>query len=163
MIGGALAKPVENLPAIFKPGTIWERFPYLLPNLFSSICVFVGLVIGVLFLEETHAEKRLQRDRGLELGNYLLSRIPRKRSCTTKGGNPEEQPLLFETDEPLPGYLTTERSRNSLEFGARGCSFDIEASNHADRIRPIRSEKKPGKVLTRSVILIIASYGILAL
>ncbi|KAM7204502.1 tetracycline:hydrogen antiporter [Naviculisporaceae sp. PSN 640] len=162
MIGGALAKPVENMPALFSPGTIFDRFPYLLPNLFSSICVFIGLIIGILFLEETHAEKRLQRDRGLELGNYLLSRLQRKRTATTKGGNPEEQPLLFETDEPLPRYLTADGSKNSLENAARGCSFDLEASNHVDRMRPIKSEKKPGKVLTRSVLLIIASYGLLA-
>lgn len=161
MIGGALAKPVENMPALFSPGTIFDRFPYLLPNLFSSVCVFIGLVIGILFLEETHAEKRLQRDRGLELGNYLLSRLQRKRTSATKGGDPEERPLLFETDEPLPGYLATER--NSPENAARGCSFDLEASNHVDRMRPIRSEKRPGKVLTRSVLLIIASYGLLAL
>ncbi|KAM7218564.1 tetracycline:hydrogen antiporter [Rhypophila decipiens] len=164
MIGGALAKPVENYPSLFSPGGILERFPYLLPNLFSSACVFVGLIIGILFLEETHAEKKLQRDRGLELGNYLLSRLRRKQppTPTTKGGNPEEQPLLFESDEPLPGYLTNDGPRHSLDTTARGCSFDLEASNHVDRMRSIKVEKKPGKVLTRSILLIIASYGILA-
>lgn len=166
MIGGALAKPVENLPAFFPPGGIWERFPYLLPNLFSAICVFIGLFIGILFLEETHAEKRFQRDRGLELGNYLLSRLPCNRIRSTKGKVPEEQPLLFEVDEPLPGYLTTQTSSNlsSMTTPAERDSLDLEASpGQGNRGRTIKSEKTPGKTLTRSIILIIASYGILAL
>ena len=171
MIGGALAKPVENLPAFFSPGSIWDRFPYLLPNLFSAICVFIGLFIGILFLEETHAEKRFQRDRGLELGNYLLARLSRlssKRVRSTNGKAPEEQPLLFETDEPLPGYLTTEtstsRNLSNMTNTTGRDSLDLEASpSQGSRGRPIKSEKKPGKILTRSILLIIASYGILAL
>lgn len=163
MIGGALAKPVENLPALFSPGTIWERFPYLLPNLFSSVCVFIGLLIGVLFLEETHAEKRLRRDRGLELGNYLLSRLPRRRVEATKAEEAEEQPLLFETDEQLPGYLTANSSRNTTDDLVGRCSLDLEASNQGSRGRTMKSEKPPVKIMTRSIILIIASYGILAL
>src|SRR3954451_14034693 len=100
MIGGALAKPVENMPSVFLPGSLFDRFPYLLPNLFSATCVFIGLIIGILFLEETHAEKKLRRDRGVEFGHYLLSRVSQARK--PKGKAPEEQPLLSESEEALP-------------------------------------------------------------
>ncbi|KAK3318491.1 major facilitator superfamily domain-containing protein [Apodospora peruviana] len=161
MIGGALAKPVETLPSLFSPGSIWERFPYLLPNLFSACCVFIGVIIGVLFLEETHAEKKRERDRGLEFGRYLLSHLPGNKVRSSKGKEPEEQPLLFETDEPLPGYLTNDGARNlaSQDSVVLRESLDLEAASQG---RSVKSEKKPGKVLTRSVILIIISYGILA-
>lgn len=57
-LGGALARPVLRYPYIFAEGTIWERFPYLLPNLVCTSIVSFGVIIGILFLEETHAEKK---------------------------------------------------------------------------------------------------------
>ncbi|KAK3307034.1 major facilitator superfamily domain-containing protein [Chaetomium strumarium] len=154
MIGGALAKPVESLPSVFAPGSIWDRFPYLLPNLFSAICVSVGVVIGVLFLEETHAEKKLCRDRGRELGNYLLSLLP-GRSDKSKGKLPasdgEGQPLLMET-ESLPGYLTGKVSAGPSS--ASGSSQ--EELTDAEEAKPVTG------IFTKPVLTIIASYGILA-
>jgi hypothetical protein len=163
MIGGALAKPVDNLPSVFAPGSIWDRFPYLLPNLFSAICVSLGVVIGLLFLEETHAEKKRHRDRGRELGNYLLSYLPggAKHKYPTKGA--EEQPLLFGTEESLPGYLTTGDSGRPAS--ARGSPeqepSDLEGGCGG---QGSRQEMKPAaRIFTKPVLTIIASYGILAL
>jgi hypothetical protein len=44
---------------MFPKGTIFEKFPYLLPNFVCTVIVLCGLVIGILFLEETHAEKNI--------------------------------------------------------------------------------------------------------
>ncbi|KAH6631817.1 major facilitator superfamily domain-containing protein [Chaetomium tenue] len=160
MIGGALAKPVDTLPSVFAPGSIWDRFPYLLPNLFSAICVSVGVVIGLLFLEETHAEKKKGRDRGVELGNYLLSYL-QGRSAKAKGKlpakNSEEQPLLFETEETLPGYLTNGDSAPSV------CEQERVGFEEASGAPAPKQDGKPAaRIFTRPVITIIASYGILA-
>ena len=167
MIGGALAKPVDTLPSVFAPGSLWDRFPYLLPNLFSAICVSLGVVIGLLFLEETHAEKKKGRDRGVEFGNYLLSYLPGA-SAEGKGRSPaktaEEQPLLFETEESLPGYLTNRATAgpSSAPGTPEQEAVDFEeacggqASNQ-DSSRPV------ARIFTRPVVTIIASYGILAL
>jgi hypothetical protein len=155
MIGGALAKPVESLPSVFAPGSIWDRFPYLLPNLFSAICVSVGVVIGILFLEETHAEKKLCRDGGRELGDHLLSLLP-GRSEKSKGNLPasdaEQQPLLMETDS-LPEYLTGKASpgRSSTSGSSQEELTDTEEA------KPVTG------IFTKPVLTIIASYGILAL
>ena len=161
MIGGALAKPVDTLPSVFAPGSIWDRFPYLLPNLFSTICVSVGVVIGLLFLEETHAEKKKGRDRGVELGNYLLTYLQGK-SAKSKGKlpakNSEEQPLLFETEESLPGYLTNGNSVASTG-GQEPIGFEEACGSPA----PKQDGKPAGRIFTRPVVTIIASYGILAL
>ncbi|KAK3943894.1 hypothetical protein QBC46DRAFT_405089 [Diplogelasinospora grovesii] len=163
MIGGALAKPVESLPSVFSPDSIWDRFPYLLPNLFSAICVFLGVVIGLLFLEETHAEKKRERDHGVELGNYLLSRMPwNKKDGSRKGKNVEERPLLLEADEQLPGYRTTENSPRLSSI--RGPALDEELDlDETDPRQAVKPERKPvAKIFTRPIILIIISYGILA-
>lgn len=169
MIGGALAKPVESLPSIFAPGSLWDRFPYLLPNLFSAVCVSMGVLIGVLFLEETHGEKRQQRDRGLELGRYLLSCLPgRNREAEHKSAvkDAEEQPLLFESEEPLPGYRTNGNSAGPSSSTSRAAvvqqePIDLEEACGGQLPRP---ETRPAtKIFTKPVLTVIASYGILAL
>ncbi|KAH8879706.1 MFS general substrate transporter [Thozetella sp. PMI_491] len=154
MIGGALAEPVASFPGIFTPGGLFDRFPYLLPNLFSALCVFFGLIVGILFLEETHAEKKRQRDRGLEVGNFIISKIP---SCRWAGGErkPEKQPLLAqldgEVDEDLPGYRSTESSPRLMPLP--------EPTNEP---QDLSHSKAPAKIFTRDVVLNIVSYGILA-
>ncbi|KAK3990092.1 major facilitator superfamily domain-containing protein [Cladorrhinum sp. PSN332] len=162
MIGGALAKPVDAYPGLFSPGSIWERFPYLLPNLFSACCVFVGVIIGIFFLEETHAERKKQRDWGLEAGKSLLARLPWRKTETerrTEGKKPakrpEEQPLLSDSEELLPGYLTgsTLEELDELEE-----SLDLEEGGGDQQ-----TEKEPvTNIFTKPVVTVIASYGILA-
>jgi hypothetical protein len=161
MIGGALAKPVDSLPSIFQPGSLWDRFPYLLPNLFSACCVFFGVIIGLLFLEETHAEKKQRRDRGVELGKCILSYLSgkgRKSKGKVAVNDAEEQPLLSDTDESLPGYLSD---------GSDAATVAEEGRSSLDetcvRAVPKMDAKPVTKIFTKPVLTIIASYGILAL
>ncbi|KAG9236815.1 major facilitator superfamily domain-containing protein [Amylocarpus encephaloides] len=88
MLGGALAKPVDNLPQLFSPGSIWETFPYLLPNLVCTIIVSFGVLVGILFLEETHEEKKYRRDPGLETGKWLINKIA---TCVESKGSRHEK------------------------------------------------------------------------
>lgn len=162
MIGGALARPVESMPSVFPAGCIFDRLPYLLPNLFSAVCVFIGVVIGVLFLEETHAKKKQRRDRGQELGNALVSRVMSIFVNKPKGKAPEEQSLLGDSDEPLPGYSSTETFASvttEQDSAIREC-VDMEGG-----CRPAisRVEKPRARTFNRTTILIIVTFGILAL
>jgi hypothetical protein len=161
MIGGALAKPADVFPSIFPPGSLFDRYPYLLPNLFSAVCVFIGFFIGVLFLEETHEEKKQQRDRGVELGKHLLSYFQRKGLPSRRGKILEEQPLL-ESEDQLPGYRSTHMA-SQLATSA-GPSFhqplDLESSVITRVAAP--EMRPPSTIFTRPVVLIIISYGILA-
>ncbi|KAK3390920.1 major facilitator superfamily domain-containing protein [Podospora didyma] len=163
MIGGTLAKPVDNLPSLFLPGSIWDHFPYLLPNLFSAICVFLGVIIGTLFLEETHAEKRKQRDRGVEFGNYLLSLLPkRKRTEIGRGKAPEERALLYENDEQLPGYRTSESSPQLASTLGPALQDPLSLEETGQEALPEPKKAPATKPFTRPVVLIIISYGLLA-
>ncbi len=154
--------PVENLPSLFAPGSIWDRFPYLLPNLFSAICVTFGVIVGLLFLEETHTEKKRQRDRGVELGKYLLSCLPgRNREADSAAKSAEEQPLLFEAEESLPGYLT-----NGSAAGPSSAPVISEPDSRETGCAQQGSAaetKATTSIFTKPVLTIIASYGILAL
>ncbi|KAF5559101.1 tetracycline resistance TCR1 [Fusarium napiforme] len=170
MIGGALARPCISYPEIFARGTIWDRYPYLLPNLFSAATVFFGVIIGLLFLDETHAERKSQRDRGREIGDYLASWFGGVASCNGRGRSPEKQALLdgkqnvqylstsvrpgsAHSDEALPAYRSQE---NSPRLAPQP---DTQSLNEAP-LEPIVVRKS--KTFTKPVIMNIISYGILA-
>eukprot|EP00933_Yihiella_yeosuensis_P074742 TRINITY_DN8377_c0_g3_i1.p1 TRINITY_DN8377_c0_g3~~TRINITY_DN8377_c0_g3_i1.p1 ORF type:complete len:568 (-),score=62.44 TRINITY_DN8377_c0_g3_i1:178-1848(-) len=52
MLGGELVYPARWAPGLFA-GTIFETYPYLLPNLTYAIFALVAWIIGAIFLEET--------------------------------------------------------------------------------------------------------------
>ncbi|KAK6220425.1 major facilitator superfamily transporter [Colletotrichum tabaci] len=157
-IGGALARPVINYPSLFDAGTIWDRYPYLLPNLFSAVTVFCGVIIGLLFLEETHSERKKRRDPGVELGKRILSWVSTK-SCQIPARKAEKQALL--DDDELPGYRTTENSPQ-LVGSASAIPEPTETLDLTDTANNDELEEQPKKIFTRPVILNIISYGILA-
>ncbi|KAI0387688.1 MFS general substrate transporter [Hypomontagnella monticulosa] len=167
MIGGALARPCISYPSLFPAGSIWDKYPYLLPNLFSAFIVLIGVINGILFLEETHCEKKLKRDRGLELGNWILSGLPIFRKCTesrdekSKLAEMEAEPLL-DHDEQLPGYQTNENSpENSPRL--RSASVPSVAWDALD-LENGQEDLNLGisGIFTRPVVLNIVSFGILA-
>lgn len=178
MIGGALARPCLLYPDFFSPGSIWERYPYLLPNLFSAVAVSCGVIIGLLFLEETHPEKKFRRDRGVELGNYLVSLFSRK-SAHEKLDDMETASLLSQDDQ-LPSYRTRENSPQlactvapdveaqpllDAEQHATGYQATETESSHItySRSATVIETEKEQKIFTRPVVFNIISYGILAL
>ncbi|KAK6518718.1 hypothetical protein TWF506_005856 [Arthrobotrys conoides] len=70
-LGGMLAEPVTHYPEYFTRGSLFDRFPYLLPNLVCSAICFVGAANGVLFLDETHPELIDRPDRGRNVGFWI--------------------------------------------------------------------------------------------
>lgn len=161
-LGGALARPVVGYPSLFAAGTIWERFPYLLPNLVCTVIVSCGVVIGILFLEETHAEKKYRHDPGLAAGKWILSKFTRcanlKVSRSEKLADLEEISPLLNEEQP-PGYRTSEGSPSlpSTPSPEPQEPLDLNASRIVTRSKPATT-----KAFTRQVVLNIVGYGILA-
>lgn len=161
MLGGALARPVRNYPSIFSPGTIWERFPYLLPNLVCTVIVTCGVVVGILFLEETHEEKKYRRDPGLETGKWILAKViccADKAAKCEKVNDMDEVLSLLSEDEQPPGYRTTEGSPNLPSTP----SPEPQEALDLNDIHPPRAKPAASKAFTRQVVLNIVGYGILA-
>src|SRR5689334_23256394 len=98
MIGGALARPCDSYPSLFSPGSIWDRYPYLLPNVFSAVIVLIGVVNGLLFLAETHAERRPRRNRGIETVPGSLEQL----SFARFSGSPTSMQANVADDETRP-------------------------------------------------------------
>lgn len=167
MIGGALARPCISYPEIFARGTIWDRYPYLLPNLFSAVTVFIGVIIGILFLEETHAMKKTERDRGREIGDYLASKLAKLGTCHHSDRAPEKQGLLRDEryDSGLVDDLSDEEETLPL-YQSQESSPRMQPQPDPELAQPAPSHGPgtPGfKTFTKPVIMNIISYGILAL
>jgi MFS family permease len=149
-MGGALAQPCENYPWLFQRNTLFDRFPFLLPNLVCIVVLLCGIVVGTLFLEETHPEKKHHRDPGCELGHWLIGLCWGSRVQL-----PDESDIVDEKyfyDDMLPEYESAESSpclRPVGDVGSTEC--DLEG------------QKSPApKAFTRQVIFTIVAYGILA-
>ncbi|KJR82236.1 MFS multidrug transporter [Sporothrix schenckii 1099-18] len=168
-IGGALARPCVFYPSIFRPGSIWDTYPYLLPNLFSACAVFIGLFAGIFFLEETHPVKKHEIDRGIILGQKIAARLSWRKE-STKGKKlrmlAEEEPLI-DADDQLPGYQTTEASPslvsrdsdvNLRDVGSLD-PFDLDATTKPTKPAETLSTSS---IFTRPIILNTMSFGILA-
>ncbi|KAI9804169.1 MAG: hypothetical protein M1825_001571 [Sarcosagium campestre] len=164
-LGGALAEPCKSYPSVFQKGTIFDKFPYLLPNLICTAVLVFGVAIGILFLEETHEVKKHHRDCGLLAGDWILRKLGMLQTQdirTSKQGdaNFEESQSLLEEDEQPPGYLATETSP------LYPVCADPSVSKKS--LQPlgdaIRAHKPPalGHAFPKQVVLNIIGYGILA-
>lgn len=186
-LGGGLADPVRNYPSVFQPGTIWEKFPYLLTNLVCTGVVVFSMIVGVLFLEETHEDFKGKRDVGLEIGNWILSPLTRVVSgkITSRKGDFTEETLMLIDDLP-PDYSSTASSPELCPTSVSGLpppayrSIDCSPRNsltvpdhEADLARDVeealnRTEQNhkaalnKSNVFSKQVILNITGYGILA-
>lgn len=57
-IGGTFADPHETWPHLFPRGSLFDKFPYLLPNLICAALLFVSIILGYFLLQETHPDIR---------------------------------------------------------------------------------------------------------
>ncbi|KAL4809234.1 MFS multidrug transporter [Aspergillus unguis] len=154
-MGGALSQPCDNYPWLFPRGTVFDRFPFLLPNLVCVVVLVLGVSVGLLFLEETHPEKKHRRDRGLELGNWLIGRC-----CgapTAEESDPADSDYFADYDEMAPpAYRSTEPSPRLGPV-----KQEIDHLAEVDDIEKQVSGGKP-KAFTKQVVFNIIAYGILA-
>jgi MFS family permease len=158
-LGGALARPCDSYPWLFGKNTIFERFPFLLPNLVCTVVICFGVMTGVLFLEETHAEKKHRRDIGRELGDWLLRRVSKSEQplpdYSAISQNSEYYPALFEDEQP-PGYRTTEGSPRISTTPTPISRSKPETNTPSNKPCGMKN------AFTKQVIFNIVGYGILA-
>ena len=153
-IGGALAMPCDNLG--FRRGGVFDEYPFLLPNLFCFGILLVGIVVGILFLEETHADKKYEPDLGRKLALVMFrngNQTQNQRSSQKSPYGLQDDMPVFHHEEPPPGYRSTESS--PLLRSASTTEIDAEM---------LREKELRGmsKTFSRQVILIVVAYAFLA-
>eukprot|EP01113_Clastostelium_recurvatum_P035692 TRINITY_DN5002_c0_g1_i3.p1 TRINITY_DN5002_c0_g1~~TRINITY_DN5002_c0_g1_i3.p1 ORF type:complete len:516 (+),score=133.63 TRINITY_DN5002_c0_g1_i3:185-1732(+) len=59
MLGGFLSMPADKWPHLAPRGSLLDHYPFLLPNLFSTIVTLVGLVVGYFKITESRKFKHI--------------------------------------------------------------------------------------------------------
>lgn len=163
-LGGVLSDPVKSYPDFFDSNGIFGRYPYLLPNLVCTAIVVLGLVVGLLFLEETHEDKRGRIDPGLRAGRWILNSVKfwKPKEAAFKVGYFEETSSFLVDDDSEKPNLQARLCSTHAPIAASPPSLvgDTQIAETAGHhTKPIAWRQG----LTKQVKLIILSYGILAL
>jgi hypothetical protein len=142
---------VKNYPNTFSKGTIWDAYPYLLPNVVCAAVVVAGLITGLLFLEETNESAKGRDDYGLVAGRAI------ERGFLKLFGKTKEQ--IEEVDEA--------HERSSLLHESQGRNYQTgepSAQTGQGETTTPKVLKKPSfrESFTGQVMLQIFAYGILA-
>jgi MFS family permease len=149
--GGALSNPLRRRPTDDpRAGSLFWRYPYALPNIVAACFFLFGITVGTLFLHETLAAKKTNRDYGRVLGKRLVHAAHRglrgikKSIASLKGKTAEEEPLLHSSSAHLT--LKDEESATA-------------------QLDPVESPKKPSyrEVLTKQTALNLLCYTLLAM
>lgn len=123
------------------------------------------MIVGLLFLEETHEDKKDRRDIGLEVGDWLLQRFRRPIIFNEKARIVEEEYRLLRDSD----------SRDSCDYSSMDSSpallpmtistAELSSGGPAALEAGTPQSQNAGLVgtFTPQVIMIIVSYGLLAL
>ncbi|KAF3006700.1 hypothetical protein E8E13_009031 [Curvularia kusanoi] len=158
-LGGVLAQPALSSDA-FK-GTIFETYPFLLPNVICAMVVVLGLAVGILFLQETHEDIKYDEDRGLEAGKWLLRKVWSQES---KESFNEKDASLDEMTRMLEDHDINTHAYRSTDSSPTLCSTRTSMSEPP--VFSLDQEKAPAPpvrhAFTKQVCLNIMCVGILA-
>ncbi|KAI9672092.1 MAG: hypothetical protein M1831_001905 [Alyxoria varia] len=159
-LGGSLAEPVKNYPGLFSPGSIFETYPFLLPNLVSAGFVLFGVTVGFLFLEETHEKKKCRRDIGLEIGQWLSTGVFRSRSS-----HDEYSKLADANLDETVGLMQDNSVASTPRLSNSSCDDRLEKLPVQPLDPEAMSLAKPNAAISainKNVLLDVVAYGILA-
>ncbi|KAG6046773.1 hypothetical protein E4U39_001050 [Claviceps sp. Clav50 group G5] len=73
-IGGTFADPHQSWPDAFPKGGLFDRFPYLLPNILCAALLLISIVLGFVLLNETHPD--MQPRMSLSADTYISEETP---------------------------------------------------------------------------------------
>ncbi|KAI9801847.1 MAG: hypothetical protein M1833_002161 [Piccolia ochrophora] len=144
--GGFFADPARRHPDVFGRNAFLLEYPYALPNLIAAVLFIIGLTSGFLFLRETQAQRKYDRDYGIVLGKkltYPIKQCMKARKATS--ASRERRPLLDDS----------ETSSSSSRATMNGSTGKPAPKSHTPIIYR--------EVFTRQSILNLLVYGMLAL
>lgn len=152
-MGGSLAMPCDSYPSLFPRGGLFDKYPFLLPNLVCVVILQLGIVTGILFIDETHPDLKHKQDRCRQLGEYLTEVLSGTRSKATFSDKFESS-INAEHFDPPPGYRSTESSP-LLSSSPSPVTTDPESA-------ATKQDRGFVSTFSRQVIYVILGYGILA-
>ena len=154
VVGSTLVNPSERFPDVFLKGSIWDRNPYLLPNVVIVLLFALNFILGSCLLKETrpcldrykHSWAEL-RTKVAGLFPYILSR---KSTSYIELEQREEDSLPLATS-----YVVgiPEQGSDELELVPTNKETDPES---------VRQDSSKPRTFTSQVVLQICSVSLLA-
>lgn len=145
-IGGYFAEPVHNFPNVFHEGSLFDKFPYLLPNLVCAGLMAISVVAGYFCLEETHPDMQPRdnlQDADDSISNARTPLMAAQAGTTTAPVNLEQE-----------SYGTF----NQVTEEAVDEEWDLKADGTTRT--PSIASTTGQKVYTRRVIMLTIALGI---
>ncbi|CAK3822118.1 related to MFS transporter [Lecanosticta acicola] len=144
-VGGFFAEPAENFPNLVPRGGLFDRFPYLLPNVVCAALMAISIFAAYFCLEETHPDMQpWSTPQDLEETNARTPLIPAQASTTTPAVNLEQE-SSYGTFNPVDEEAVVEE-------------WDVQPDG-TTRTPSIRSASDD-KVFTKRVIMLTVALGI---
>jgi hypothetical protein len=124
--------------------------------------VLFGLAVGILFLEETHEDRKFDRDSGCEAGQWILRKIWRQdgdASFDDKDAPLDEMTSMLDHDD------LNEQAYRSTSSSPTLCSTRTSISDPPPFTldKTVQPPTNARQAFTTQVCLTIVCYGILAL
>ncbi|USP81751.1 uncharacterized protein yc1106_09025 [Curvularia clavata] len=157
-LGGLLARPANVMP--YFVGTIFDTYPFLLPNLVCTAFVVLGLTVGILFLEETHEDRKYDHDRGREAGQWLLRKLWKRAAEPTfddKDASLDEMTSMLRDHDNTQAYRSTDSSPTLCS--TRTSISELPEFSLDKELAPAPSFRQ---AFSKQVCMNVACYGILA-
>jgi hypothetical protein len=148
-IGGLFVNPVVSYPDTFSKDGLFGRFPFLLPNLICAAFMLVSIVIGLLWLKETHPrfQKGCQNHRSRRESFYQS--ITEQTPMISAGGAVADNTIDLHSDS-YGTFSEIEVQKNEhWRLNEDGTSRE-----------PSISDKIAGKWLTKKVVLLTVALSI---
>jgi hypothetical protein len=124
--------------------------------------VLFGLTVGVLFLEETHEDRKYDRDCGREAGQWLLRKTWRR---GVDAPFSDKDATLDELSSMLENHDDTTQAYRSTSSSPTLCSTRTSISDPPPFAlsKEVSSPPTVRQAFTTQVCLNIVCYGVLAL
>ena len=140
-IGGYFANPAQNFPSVFPSGSLFDTFPYLLPNLLCAALLLISIIFGYALLEETHPDMQAWSTKA-DLDNTMA-----------------ETPLMATAGATMNAAADL-RSESYGTFNAVDVEEDQNWVVKADGRPASISSASSTKVFTKRVTMLIVALGI---
>jgi MFS family permease len=145
-VGGLFADPAKNFPSLFSPTGIFGVFPYLLPNVICAVLMFISIVAGYFFLNESHPDMQpWSTQEELDTTSAVTPLLPT--SSTTAHAAADLSTESYGTFNPV-------RITNGSDETSTAPSFPSEKQP------PSISSASSAKCFTKPIVMLIIALGL---
>lgn len=141
------------MPSVFSRGSLWKRYPYLLPNLIVALCIASSGLLGFFFLEETHPHFQNTRNTGLEMSQWISRNARRLIGLVDTA---DYAALSSSGDGAIP---TIYREGVELSNAEENEPKEDEASSAASK-QPVKTAYTPQVILQILAVSILAFHKV---